>query len=119
LAKKRVGRPTIYKKEYCKKLIDYMAQGLSFESFAGELSVNRDTLYEWRTKHPQFSDAYKIGKEKRNQLAEKIYFASMTNPVKNKTNTPLLIFWVKNVLGWRDKVEYTEHAEGFDFGKED
>jgi hypothetical protein len=55
--KSNAGRPTKYKKQYCEQLILHMKNGLSFESFAAEVMVNRDTLYEWVDKHKEFSDA--------------------------------------------------------------
>lgn len=57
------GRPTKYKPEYCELLIEHMAGGHSFESFAGrpDVRVNIDTLYEWAKVHPQFSEAKSIG----------------------------------------------------------
>lgn len=57
------GRPSSYKPEYCQTLIEHMASGLSFESFAGKIGVDRDTLYEWTKVHPEFSDAKKKGTE--------------------------------------------------------
>ena len=57
------GRPTSYDESYCEQLIEHCSEGLSFESFAGEIRVSRDTLYEWRKVHPEFSDAAKIAKE--------------------------------------------------------
>jgi hypothetical protein len=57
------GQPTKYKPEYCDELIHHMAQGFSFESFAGKIGVCRDTLYAWRDAHPEFSDSIKRGKD--------------------------------------------------------
>lgn len=55
------GRPSKYGPELCDKLVSHMAQGLSFESFAGKIGVHRDTLYAWVSKHGAFSDAKKRG----------------------------------------------------------
>lgn len=57
------GQPTLYKPEYCDALITHMREGYSFESFAANISVNRDTLYTWTEVHPEFSDAKRAGKE--------------------------------------------------------
>ena len=51
------GRPTKYKKKYCKELIDHMAKGLSFRTFAAKIEVHHDTLYEWAEVYEEFSDA--------------------------------------------------------------
>lgn len=58
------GRPSTYKKEYCRKLVDHMSQGLSFESFAGVVHTTKQTLYEWVKKHPDFLDAKHVGQAK-------------------------------------------------------
>lgn len=59
------GRPTKYRKEFCEKLIDHMAKGLSFETFGTEIGVCKFTIYEWakeenKHKYPGFSNAKKI-----------------------------------------------------------
>lgn len=53
------GRPTKYNPDFCDKLIDWMSEGMSFKSFAGEVDVCFDTLYEWEKQHPEFSDSKK------------------------------------------------------------
>ena len=51
------GRPSKYKKEYCKKLIDHMAKGLSFQTFAVSIGTVRSVTYEWVKKYPEFAAA--------------------------------------------------------------
>ena len=44
-----MGRPTKYKKKYCKMLIDHMKKGLTYETFAATIdddTVCRRTLYD-------------------------------------------------------------------------
>src|SRR5690242_4800531 len=57
------GRPTDYNESYCERLIKHCGNGLSFESFAGEIGVTRSTLYLWRKEHKEFSDAADQAKE--------------------------------------------------------
>jgi hypothetical protein len=59
-----IGAPTKYKPEYCQMLIDHMAKGLSFETFAAVVDVDRDTIYHWCELFPAFSDAKLMAKEK-------------------------------------------------------
>lgn len=54
---KKAGQPTKYKKKYCKMLIEHMKEGFSFETFSAIIQVNPDTLYEWASKHKEFSVA--------------------------------------------------------------
>ena len=77
----KVGRPTKYKEEYCQKLIDHMAEGYSFDSFAGIVDVNIDTLYEWAKVHAEFSDAKSIGTAKSMAWWEKIGRMGMINEI--------------------------------------
>lgn len=62
--KSNAGAPSKYKPEYCQLLIEHMAEGLSFESFAALADVDRSTLYEWEEVHKEFSDAKKRGEAK-------------------------------------------------------
>jgi hypothetical protein len=103
---KKTGRPTKYKSKFCSMLIEHMRQGLSFDTFAGRIEVNPDSLYEWVKRHPAFSEAKKVGTGLRNYLVESAYVASTLNPEKNKYNTAQLIYWTKNTLGWSDKIEH-------------
>lgn len=68
-SKRPVGRPSKYKQEYCKMLVDHLRVGDSYETFPAtiyekygyEAAVHVDTLYEWEKVHPEFSEAKKIG----------------------------------------------------------
>lgn len=109
---KKRGRPTRYQKEYCQQLIDHMSQGLSFDTFAGRISVNPDSLYEWVKVHSAFSEAKKIGTAKRNFLVESMYVQAATGAEVRDTkgrvlkpNPAMMIYWTKNTIGWSDKVE--------------
>ncbi len=57
--KRKEGRPTLYRPEYCDRLILHCKKGLSYEAFAGVVDVCVDTLYEWEKVHPKFSEAKK------------------------------------------------------------
>ena len=58
-----MGRPPKYDKEICKQVISLGKQGYSLTQIALELDIARSTLYEWRDKYPEFSDAIKKGRE--------------------------------------------------------
>lgn len=98
------GRPTKYDPKYCDMLIDHMNSGLSYESFAGQLGVNRSTLYQWEKDYPEFSDSKSIGKEKLLLFFEKMGLMAMTGKIKN-FNASTYIFSAKNKIGWTDKQE--------------
>ena len=96
------GRPTKYKPEYCQKLIDHMAEGYSFESFAATIDTHRDTLYAWEHKHSEFSDAKKSGQAKSLLWYEKIGNAATRGEVPN-FNATAWVFSLKNKHQYRDK----------------
>lgn len=124
--KKKVGRPTKYKEEYCDMLIEHfnitpqilkkkteyyqngnikseseypVANELpTFQSFANKIDVNMDTLEEWKSKYKEFSEAYTRAKE----LQEHIW---LVNGMSNLYNSQFAQFFGKNCLGYKDKQE--------------
>ena len=62
LAKRRRGRPTAYRPEFCEVTVDLMAQGHSLDACAAKIGVNPDTLYEWQRVHLEFSEAVRAGR---------------------------------------------------------
>ncbi len=99
------GRPTKYRPEFCNMLADHMAEGFSFESFAGheDVLVNVDTLYEWVKKHEEFAEAKKLAFSRNRLSWERIMFAGDMHPT-------LAIFNMKNRFPkeWRDRKEIAE-----------
>jgi hypothetical protein len=75
------GRPTDYHESYPDLLVQHMAKGFSFETFAGLVGCCTDTLYEWKKKHDKFSDAHKIGMAKNKLYWEDIGIQGMTNKI--------------------------------------
>lgn len=105
-----LGRPSKYKPEYCQMLVDHMASGLSFESFAAVIDVNRDTLWEWLKVHEDFSDSQKVASDKCRLFWEKLGINEIMNVSEyqggsKSLNSTVWIFNMKNRFGWRDKQE--------------
>lgn len=48
---------TKYKEEYCKKLIEHMSQGFSYDSFPAEVNCGLQTLYDWEKRYPEWEKA--------------------------------------------------------------
>lgn len=96
------GRPTKYDEKYCEQIIEHMSEGASMTSFAAEIEVDRSSLNEWMDKHPEFSQAVKIGKAKCASWWERV---GRTNAVEGGGNATLVIFGLKNMAAddWRDK----------------
>lgn len=106
------GRPSKYKPEYDSMLIDHMASGLSFESFAGLIGVCDDTLREWEKVHPSFSASKRIGFAKNRLWWEQMGNAHITHTDSKfesspKLNSTVFIFNMKNRFPkeWRDRTE--------------
>jgi hypothetical protein len=59
-----VGRPSLYRPEFCEAVESFMADGFSLTAFAGSIGVTRATLHEWKHEHPEFFDAISRGKSK-------------------------------------------------------
>ena len=88
-----------------------MAQGLSKESFAGDIGVHKDTIYEWADRHKAFSDAIKRGEGKSRIFWEKMGNAGALGRLPG-FNSASWIFNMKNRFGWRDKQEITGEDGG-------
>jgi len=122
-----LGRPTLYKPEYCEKLIAHGKAGQSFETFALECDpfVNIDTLYEWAkpSVNPDFSEAKKKFDVAYQKFWENTGFNGMMGiPVKFKTkdgkdiqsdprkfNGVIWSMFMKNKLNWKDKQDITSN----------
>ena len=105
----KVGKPTLYREEYCQKLIDHMTGGGTYEGFAAMLRVAKQTLYDWEKVHPEFLDAKKVGKSMHRHYMDGIGHGLMTGSLKG--STAVWIFLMKNIHGLKDDpVDYDEEA---------
>lgn len=82
-----------YRAEYCKQLVDHMAQGFGFGSFGAEIDVGRQTLYDWCEQYPEFKKARERGKAKRQMFFEKVTRASLMG--NKDVNSTLAMFFLK------------------------
>lgn len=99
-----VGRPTKYRPEYCEELIKHFESGYSYESFAGALGVNLDTLYHWQSLFPEFSEAKKIGIQKSRLVWEKMGIHGTMGKIPG-FSPAMWIFNMKNRFRWTDRME--------------
>lgn len=111
----KVGKPSLYKQEYCQQLIDFGATGHTFEAFAGKLGVSKKALYNWIKKHPEFEEAKEIALAKAQLCLESLALDVMKGIVPaSQFNPTVFIFWMKNCHGWRDKIDHAGSI-GIDF----
>lgn len=112
----KVGRPPKYKKAFCEMLINHMAKGFSYESFAGKIGTHRSLLYQWEKKHPEFLDAKKKAFDQCLVFWEEMGHAGTVGKLKG-FQTAMWIFQMKNRFRWADRHE--QHVEVAQKFKED
>lgn len=81
------GRPSEYKPEYCEQIIEHMAKGNSFWSFAAEVDVSFETLSNWCAAHPEFLEAKKVGLGKLLKFDEQLALAGSSGQLKRLSRT--------------------------------
>lgn len=112
--KNPVGPPTKYRKEYCEMVIEHMAQGFPFESFAGIVGVTKKTLYNWQDEHPEFEEAHQIGLAKNLLYLSKQGKEGLWNTQgegARNLNFNTWRFMMKNMHQWRDTVPEEQKTE--------
>lgn len=113
--KKKNGRPTKFKVEYCDKLIEHMSKGYSFETFGPSIGVATSSTYRWltdeasddeKTKHNKemFREAKKRATDECRLFWERMGIGGAMGRIPG-FNVTAWIFNMKNRFTWRDKVE--------------
>jgi len=105
------GRPSEYKPEYCKQIIEHCTNGNTITSFAKEIGVWRSTLYYWAENYPEFSDAIKEAKKAQADALFELGFEGMRGKIQG-FNSTVWVFMMKNVADWRDKKESNVKVTG-------
>ena len=110
---KVIGRPSEYRPEYCRQVIECMSEGLSLTAFAGSLPVARTTVHDWMRVHADFADAVTRGKAARVLWLEQKLLRS-----RKGAETSAAIFALKNAEPgeWRD-MRSVEHKHSLDVTK--
>lgn len=105
-----VGRPTVYKPEYCEMLIEHMRNGASFDTFGVVIGVSKDTLYDWVERHQEFLDAKKVAFDESKKCWENIMYQQATGKINGSSTA--LIFALKNRFpkDYRDRTEVKHQA---------
>lgn len=86
-----------------------MGRGFSIKSFAGNIGVDETTIYEWISKHKDFSQSIKRGKAKSALFWEQMGMLAMMGKIPD-FNTTIWIFQMKNRFGWSDKLSVDVEA---------
>lgn len=129
-----MGRPTKYKKKYCKELVAYFKNAElydevegevwdkkredyrkilkkvprrcpSFTVFAQTIGVNPDTLSEWKKNYPEFNTAYETAKHYQEEWL-------MNACGMGFYNAAVGIMALKSNHGWTDRADNTNTTTG-------
>ncbi len=96
------GRPTKYRKEYCERVPELMAEGMSKVEVCAELGVDYHTFLSWQEKHPRFLQSIKKG----NRLSEAWWMREGRLALRDKDfNYTGWYMNMRNRHGWADKTE--------------
>ena len=101
--KAKIGRPTKYSKNLCKKLPEMFKNGESVVEVCAALGIWKDTFYNWVKEHPDFSDSYKKGLELSEAWWLKLGRAGSAG--KTRIQPATWIFNMKNRFKWTDRQE--------------
>src|SRR3990167_3146918 len=93
-----------YKPEFDDLVIEHLSKGYSFQSFAGVVRVNYDTLFAWVKVHPSFAYAKEVGTAQSHLFWERMGIHGTVGKI-DKFVPSTWIFNMKNRFGWRDRQE--------------
>ena len=96
----------VYNESLCAVAEQLLREGKSIARVATNLGVCRETIYDWRDKHPEFAQAFKRGKDAAQAHWEDIGEAGICGGVKNFSATAWM-FTMKN----RFREDYKEDKE--------
>ncbi len=96
----------IYNESMCAIAEQIFGSGKSIARLASSLGVCRETIYDWRDKHPEFARALKRGKETAQAHWEDIGEEGICGEIKNFSATAW-IFTMKN----RFREDYKEDKQ--------
>jgi hypothetical protein len=99
-----MGRPTLYREEYCERVIELGKQGKSVAEWASDIGVARSTLFEWAEHHPNFSTALMRAKTEEQAYFERTARENFDNRNFNSN------LWIKSAQA-RFRDDYTERRE--------
>lgn len=97
-----MARPTKYKPEMCKVVIDLMQEGASQQEVLAVLDISNDTFYRWKKENEEFSETIKRGIQLSQGWWERQGRVSLKDREFNYTGWYMNM---KNRFKWADKQE--------------
>jgi transposase len=97
-----MGRPTKYKPEMCKTVLELMKEGASQQEVLAVLDISNDTFYRWKKENEEFSETIKRGIQLSQAWWERKGRISLDD---RQFNSTLWYMNMKNRFKWADKQE--------------
>jgi hypothetical protein len=99
----KMGRPTLYRPEYCGQVLELMSKGKSLTGTAGAMGFWPDLFYEWAKKHADFAEALKAGRAARVSVLEDELMAHGANKDMGKITARIFALKCANSDDWRER----------------
>ena len=113
MTRNRVGRPTLYRTEYCEQIIEAMKTGLSASGFAGQIGVSRRAISQWAEVNPVFMHALACAKAACALHWERLALRAGEN-AREGGNVAIIIFALRNLApaDWAEKATVALTGDG-------
>lgn len=95
-----VGRPSQYKPEYCKRMIELAKSGKTPVALAAEVGVSKQTVYSWGKENPEFLDSLNVAKALREHWL--LTQADEMMLGNSRGNDRLLVFMLNTQHGYKE-----------------
>lgn len=96
----------VYNETICAKAIEVLSNGESLVAVAAELGVSRQTIYDWKDKHPEFNEAVQLGLARSQRYWEQMGHDGTVGTNKDFSATP----WVFTMKS-RFRDDYAEDKD--------
>ena len=103
-------------KKHPAEYIELCSKGKTRAMICAEWRICDDTLRSWAKKDPAFLGSIKAGDRLRQAWFERLFLniglgREMEGVNRKNVNMTALIWMTKNSIGWREKVEQSDHFE--------
>ena len=88
----------------CARIPFYFKEGASIEEVALKLGITRSSYYNWKEIHPEFNHAAELGEQVAAVYLQKVAYQIAIGEIE--ASPAMMIFILKNRLGWRDKSDF-------------
>jgi transposase len=104
-----IGRPSLYRPEYCDDLVAFCSKGYSIGAWAGRRGIARSTVQVWAAHHEEFSVAVEMAKGAKQADWEDKLLAARDDRKTTGPQATLIVFGLKNMgtIDWRGEPEQT------------